>query len=125
MKKVRNNGFIIIAVVAILAFMPLAVNVLTSSTRTMLYETTTATMEAQSRNILKSATAWARFNADKFTENKKGHTILLDIAGLGAKDATCSITIISADDRGIEIEITALGSQGRRRFKRTVKQTIH
>ena len=75
MKKARNNGFIILAVIAILAFMPLAVNVLTSSTRTMLTETTTATMEAQNRNILKSAAVWARFNADKLTENKKGHTI--------------------------------------------------
>jgi phage host-nuclease inhibitor protein Gam len=125
MKKVRNNGFIIIAVVAILAFMPLAVNILTSSTRTMLTETTTATMEAQNRNILKSAAAWARFNADKLTENKKGHTILLDTAGLGAKDATCSTTIIGADDRGIEVEMTVLYSQGRRRFKRMVKHTIH
>ena len=125
MKKVRNNGFIIIAVIAILAFMPLAVNILTSSTRTMLTETTAATMEAQNRNILKSATAWARFNADKLAENKKGHTILLDTAGLGAKDATCSITIIGADDRGIEVEITVLCSQGRRRLKRTVKHTIH
>ena len=60
--------------------MPLAVNVLTSSTRTMLSETTTATMEAQNRNILKSAAAWIRFNTDKLTENKKGHTMLLDTA---------------------------------------------
>lgn len=125
MKKVKNNGFIIIAVIAILAFMPLAVNILTISTRTMLTETTAATMEAQNRNILKSAAAWIRFNADKLTENKKGHTILLDTAGLGAKDATCSITIIGADDRGIEVEITVLYSQGRRRFKRTVRHTIH
>ena len=124
MKKARNNGFIIIAVIAILAIMPLAVNVLTSSSRTMLTETTAATMEAQVRNILKSAVAWARFNTDKLIENTKGRTILLDTTGLGAKNATCSITIIGAGDRGIEIEITALGSQGRRRFKRTVKNTI-
>lgn len=114
MKRAKQNGFVLIVVVMLLSLFAMASFILTTSSVTMAYESTTAALQAQSRNLTASAIAWAEHNAKKLNQLEDGMTLRLDVSNMKAPQATCDITAIKPENGKSEIKINTRCTRGKR-----------
>ena len=118
MRRVKQNGFILIIVVFILSLVGLAMILLSSSSTIMAFGSSTAALEANCQNIMVSSMTWAEQNRERLLQLGQDATVQLDISSLGISRSACQIAVKKIEDRGLEIEITVSCIQGKRRLVR-------
>jgi len=124
MKRANNNGFIMLYVVLILSLIGLAMVLLSYSSKIMAFESSTAVLEANCRNILASSLTWAGQNRERLLRFGRDATVQLDISDLKIPRSSCGLNILKADKLNIEIEVTVSCVRGRRQLERSRKFTL-
>lgn len=124
MKRTNNKGFILLYVVMILLLIGLAIVLLSYSSKIMAFESSTADLEANCRNILTSSFAWAQQNRKRLLQLGQDAAVQLDISSLGIKRSTCRIEVKKIEDSALQIKITVSCVQGKRRLVRNAQYTI-
>ena len=124
MKRAANNGFILLYVLLILSLIGLAMVLLSYSSKIMAFESSTAALEANCRNIMASSLTWAGQNRQRLLQLGQDATVQLDISSLGISRSTCRIAVKKIEARRLRIEITVSCIRGRRRLVRNTGYTI-
>lgn len=124
MKRAANNGFILLYVVLILLLIGLAMVLLSNSSKIMAFESSTAALEANCRNILASSLTWAGQNRKRLLRLGQDATVQLDISDLKIPRSSCDLNILKADKSNIEIEVTVSCMRGRRQLERSRKFSL-
>ncbi len=124
MKRAANNGFILLYVILILSLIGLAMVLLSYSSKIMAFESSTAALEANCRNILASSLTWAGQNRARLLRLGQDATVQLDISDLKTPRSSCDLNILKADKLNIEIEVTVSCVRGRRQLNRSRKFSL-
>jgi type II secretory pathway pseudopilin PulG len=119
----RQNGFVLLAVIVLMALMGVGLAVWTVQSRDLSIHTKMQTAQAQLDNAVASAAQWANANHTTLKKTAKGQSIHLDLAGLQIPGLECQCRVIDRNSRQIKIEITAVGS-ARPRPVKTIRLTL-
>jgi len=92
MRKIQQNGFVLLLVIALLAVIGLELFVLADGSNTMLFQTDTAYLQAVESNLVWSGLAWARRNIRDENKEIFDKTIELDITNMNVRDADLIVT---------------------------------
>jgi hypothetical protein len=124
MKKIRQNGFVMLLVIAVIAVISAATYVLADGANIMLFQSDTAYLEACERNLVASGLAWAKWNIKNESKESLDKTVKLDVTDMNIRDAALSVTIGVPRDKEIEVQINTSCSRGRRTFINSDKYRI-
>ena len=105
MKKTRENGFVLILVVAMIAFIGAEMFVLTAASRVIAYQANRTYLDACERNLTASAIVWAKHNPKSKSAEEPSDTVELDTQGLNISNAGLSVTVNKTEDGDIRVEI--------------------
>ena len=111
-KRQNQNGFVLIIVIAFIALFGLMMIVLTGTSKTMMYESAAANLEATNKNITNSAMAWAKHNAPNLSIGNEPLTVQLDVSDLDIPGAACTVKFHRINNMEIKIEINAISGTG-------------
>jgi hypothetical protein len=117
--KARQNGFVMILVIVIIALIGTYMIVLASDANTFAFEADRAYLEACDYNLRASALAWARKNVDI-----PSGVVSLDTAGMNMKTATLSVTVPAAKKAKTQIEVDTSCSRAGHRLTSSKKFDI-
>ncbi len=119
--QTRQGGFALILVILLMSLFGLALFVLASTSRIMMFETTRATLEARIANLGASGRAWAQHNKEELRNHKNGHAIQLNVDDLVVQEALCTIVVdeVRADD--VSVTISTSCARGRQKLERSIK----
>ena len=123
MKRANNKGFVMLYVVMILSLIGLAMVLLSYSSKIMAFESSTAYLEASSRNLMLSGFVWANHNMGRLSQ-AGDNGIELDISGLKIPRSSCGLNILKAESSNIEIEVMVSCVHGRRQLERSRKFSL-
>ena len=98
--------------------------ILTSISKTMLFESDRAYLQAGSHNLKASALAWAQKNANTKKASGWDKTITLDITDTGIDNAALSLVMEKPENKKIQVEITTLCTRSRQKLTHTAKYQI-
>ena len=124
MTKTHQNGFVLLFVLLLLTLVGLAMTLLSSSSRIMASDSSTAKLRADCENILESCTAWIDVNSKKIKKQSKNTTMELNLNELGIPTAICNITVKNTNKNGTEIEINYSCSKGRIRMQKKLDYIV-
>jgi len=117
MKKIKQNGFVLLLVITAIALVGTASYILADGTNTMLFQSDTAYLQACERNLRASGLAWAKQNIKNRNQGSFNRTIELDTANLGIRSSSLNIFISIAQDKQAEVQINTSCSRANRTFK--------
>jgi len=124
MNQPRQNGFVLILVVMVIAAIGVEMFVLSGLTKTMLFESNTAYLEAVERNLAASGLAWAEQNVKNQSRRALNKTVELDVTSMNIDGSTLTVTVGIPADKEMEVQIKTLCSRGRRSFRQSDKYRI-
>lgn len=113
MKKMEQNGFVLVIMIMVMAVIGIEMFVLTGGSNTMLFQADTAYLQACESNLAASGLAWARKNIAKEGEKALDKTIELDINDMDIKSAALSVAISVSGKGEKEAQINTSCSQAR------------
>lgn len=123
-KKIKQDGFLLLIVIAMLPLVAMVVYMLSGSLKVMAFDTITALLEAQSRNVITSAKAWSEHNAEKLLRQESDYRIKLSIPNPPPISSTCDIIIIDVRDEVAKIEVKTVCTYGNRKLKKNIKFSL-
>jgi hypothetical protein len=124
MKKIKQNGFVLVLVIIAIALVGVASYVLAGGTNTILFQSDTAYLQACERNLRTSGLAWAKQNIKNRNQESFNRMIELDTANLGIRDSNLTIFISIARDKQAEVRINTSCSRAGHTFKRDNRYLI-
>jgi hypothetical protein len=117
--KARQNGFVMIYVIVILALIAIYMIILAGESNTFIFQADRAYLEACRENLTASGLIWAKQNV-----NTPGGLISLDTTDMNIKKAALSIAVSSGQKKTSQVEVNTSCSRGRQRLNSTRKFTI-
>jgi hypothetical protein len=117
MKKIRQNGFVLLLVITAIALVGAAICVLAGGTNTMLFQSDTVYLQACERNLRASGLAWAKQNIKNRNQGSFNRMIELDTANLGIRGSSLNVFISISQDKQAEVQINTSCSRASRTFK--------
>ncbi|HCO95500.1 MAG TPA: hypothetical protein DIU00_16390 [Phycisphaerales bacterium] len=124
MKKIRQNGFVLVIVIMAIAIMSVEMYALSDIVKTMHFQSQTAYLRACRRNLQASGLVWAKKNI----RNKSGEildkTIQLDVSKMNIRVSELDVTIRRASDNRAEVQVDTSCSRGRQTLKDTGRYRI-
>jgi hypothetical protein len=124
MKKIRQNGFVLLLVIIAIAMVGAATYVLADGSNTMLFQSDTAYLQACERNLRASGLAWAKQNIKNRNQESFNRVIELDTANLDIRDSRLNVFISTSQDKQAEVQINTSCSRARQTFKRDNRYII-
>ena len=124
MKKIRQNGFVLLLVIIAIAMVGTATYVLADGSNTMLFQSDTVYLQACERNLRASGLAWAKQNIKNRNQGSFNKMIELDTANLGIRDSSLNVFISTSQDKQAEVQINTSCSRARQTFKRDNRYII-
>jgi hypothetical protein len=124
MKKIRQNGFVLLLVIIAIAMVGTATYVLADGSNTMLFQSDTVYLQACERNLTASGLAWAKQNIKNRNQGSFNKMIELDTANLGIRDSSLNVFISISQDKQAEVRINTSCSRARQTFKRNNRYII-
>jgi len=91
MKETKTEGFVLVMVIVAIALAGMVMFVLSEGSRTMIFQTDTAYLNACRRNLVSSGLAWAKANAASAAEGEA----VLDVNDLGVREASLKVSVVS------------------------------
>jgi hypothetical protein len=119
--QTRRSGFALILVILLMSLFGVALFVLASTSRTMMFETTRATLEADSANLAASGRAWAQHNKEELRKHKNGHAIGLNVDDLVMREALCTILVDEVRAEDVSVTISTSCTRGRQKLERSIE----
>ncbi|MFC1738114.1 hypothetical protein ACFL1G_03580 [Planctomycetota bacterium] len=116
-KKKRENGFVLLLVVAMLGLIGAEMFVLTGGSNVILLQTDTVYLQACRDNLRASALAWAQMNVKNNAEENFDKTIQLDVSEMQIPRSELSVTISAPEMKKAKVEISASCSRSRQTLK--------
>jgi hypothetical protein len=117
MKKIRQNGFVLLLVITAIALVGTASYILAGGANTMLFQSDTVYLQACERNLRASGLAWAKQNIKNRNQGSFNRTIELDTANLGIRGSSLNVFISISQDKQAEVRINTSCSRASRTFK--------
>ena len=124
MKKIRQNGFVLLLVIIAIAMVGAATYVLADGSNTMLFQSDTAYLQACEQNLRASGLAWAKQNIKNRNQESFNRVIELDTANLDIRDSSLNVFISTSQDKQAEVQINTSCSRARQTFKRDNRYII-
>jgi Tfp pilus assembly protein PilX len=109
--KTRQNGFVLIFVIVVLALIGMYMMVLTGDSNTIIFQTNRVYLEACEQNLAASGLIWAKKN----TDNTKPATGVfeLDAAAMNIRGAVLNVTV-SPGTKGVsQVQVSTSCSRAR------------
>jgi uncharacterized membrane protein (Fun14 family) len=110
-EKTRQNGFVLIFVIVVLALIGMYMIVLTGDSNTIIFQTNRAYLEACKQNLTASGLIWAKKNVDN-TKPATG-VFELDAAAMNIRGVVLNVTVSPGKNRALQVRITASCSRAR------------
>lgn len=123
-KKIKQDGFLLLIVIAMLPLVAMVVYMLSANLKVMAFDTITALLQAQSRNVIASAKAWSEHNAKNLLRKESDYHIKLNAPNPPPISSTCDLTIIDVRGQLAEIEVKTVCTYGNRKLKRNIKFSL-
>lgn len=120
----RQNGFVLIIVITVIAIIGVEMFVLTDGANTMLFQSDTAYLEALERNLTVSGLAWAKQNIQNKSREILPKSIKLDVTHMNIRGSSLSVSIGTPGDKEAEVEINTSCSRGKRTTRYNGKYKI-
>ncbi|MCJ7779158.1 MAG: hypothetical protein MUP16_12710 [Sedimentisphaerales bacterium] len=124
MKKIRQNGFVLLLVIIAIALVGAATCVLAGGANIMLFQSDTVYLQARERNLMASGLAWAKQNIKNRNQGSFNKMVELDTANLGIRDSSLNVFISFSHDKQEEVQINISCSRARQTFKRDNRYII-
>ena len=121
MKKIRQNGFVLVLVITVIGLIGVEMFILTDISNSILFQTDTAYLEAYEQNLAASGLAWVRKNSGK--ENI-GKTIKLDVSDMNISRSILSIAIEEFKSEEAKVRISTSCTRGRQTLAHSDKYRI-
>jgi len=121
-KKTRQNGFIMLFVIAFLALIAIYMILLTNDSNTIIFQTNRAYLEACKQNLTASGLIWARKNIG--TKDISGNAVELDTADMNLKGAALSVAVSAVQKGKAQVKINTSCSKTRQRLTSAEKFTV-
>jgi len=118
MKRIRQNGFVLVLVIIAMAVIGLEMFVLAGGANTMLFQANNTYLRAVERDLAASGLAWAKRNIKNEGKAPFDTPIDLDVTKMDIHGATLSVTIGFPEDGKAEVQINTLCSRGRQTLRR-------
>ncbi len=115
--KRKSNGFVLMLVILAIPLVGAALFILSHGSHTMLYESNRSYLRACEANLAKSGAAWLEGNARKGIVQPTGERTL-EIEALQVPQGQLSVTILKAEDSGMQGEINTQCQKGKMIFQR-------
>jgi len=125
MKKIKQNGFVLVVVIMSIAIIAIEMAVLTGGSNAILFQTNTAYLQACRRNLVASGLAWAEKNIKNGNKQIFDKTVELDIADMNIRRASLSVTVRAPVNKKAEVQINSSVSRGRRTLRHKGKYHIN
>ena len=124
MKKLRQNGFVLILVITAMAAIGAQMFALTGVSNTMLSQSDTAYLHACERNLVASGLGWAERNIKNESREIFDRTIELDVTYMDIRGSTLAVTIGTPKNKEVVARIDTSCSRGRRTLRHKGKYRI-
>ena len=121
MEKIRQNGFVLVLVIATIGLIGAEMFILTGISNSILFQADTAYLEACEQNLAASGLAWVRKNSGKENIDK---TIKLDVSDMDISRSTLSVTIEEPKSEEAKVRISTSCTCGRQTFAHSDKYRI-
>ncbi len=120
--KTRQDGFVLVIVIVILALVEIYMIALTSDANTFLFQADHAYLKACEQNLTASGLAWAKQNIDN-TKNLAG-AFELDATAMNIRGAVIRINVYPEKEGASQVQVSISCSRARQTLKSTRKFTI-
>lgn len=124
MRKLRQNGFVLILVITAIAAIGAAMFVLGGMANTILFQSDIAYLEVVERNLVASGLAWAKRNIKNQSKETFNRTIELDITDMVLRRSTLAVIIATPTDKQVEVRIDASCGHSRHTLRHSDKYHI-
>jgi len=124
MKKIKQNGFVLLLVITAIALVGTATYVLADGSNTMLFQSDTVYLQACERNLTASGLAWAKQNIKNRNQGSFNRMIELDTANLGIRSSSLNVFISISQDKQAEVRINTSCSRAGQTLKRDNRYII-
>ena len=105
MKNLRQNGFVLVLVITVIAVVGAEMFVLTGMANTILFQSDIAYLEVVERNLVASGLAWASRNIKNQSKETFNKTIELDVTDMNIRRSTLAVIIAMPKDKQAEVQI--------------------
>jgi hypothetical protein len=123
-RKTRQNGFVMLIVIAALSLIGFEMFILARSSNTVVFQTNSAYVESCEQNLVASGLAWAKMNIESENQTSLNKTIELSLAGMNIQRAALSVFVQRAENKPAEVQITSSCSRGRQTLRHKKKYLI-
>ena len=124
MKKVKQNGFVLIIVIGAMTLILIEMSILTHISNLILIQSQAAHLEACEHNLTESGLAWAKLNIENGNIENFNETIELKAGEMGIKRASLSVVVGKPANKQAEIQINTSCSRGRQNLRHREKYKI-
>ena len=124
MKNLRQNGFVLVLVITVIAVVGAEMFVLTGMANTILFQSDIAYLEVVERNLVASGLAWASRNIKNQSKETFNRTIELDVTDMDIRRSTLAVIIAMPKDKQAEVQIDTSCGRGRHTLRHSNKYHI-
>ncbi len=124
MKKLRQNGFVLVLVITVIAVVGAEMFVLGGMANTILFQSNIAYLEAVERNLVASGLAWTSRNIKNESKETFNKTIELDVTDMDIRRSTLAVIIAMPRDKEAEVQIDASCGHSRHTLRHSDKYHI-
>jgi hypothetical protein len=121
----KHNGFVLMFVITTLVLMGAMLAVLGNMSRTFVFETNQAYLEACSRNLSASGLAWAKHAMNNKSSTLSGGRIPLDVNDMKMPHATLSLDIAPPTNGKSQVAVHTSVSRGHQRTHKKIVFNLH
>jgi Tfp pilus assembly protein PilX len=120
--KTKQNGFVLVFVIFVLALVGMYMIVLAHDSNTLLFQTDRAYLEACEQNLTASGLAWAKKNIDNIKTS--ADVFELDAAAMHIRGAVIRVSVSPRKKGAPQIQVNTSCSQARQTLTSARKFTI-
>ena len=102
----KNNGFVLVLVIAIMAMLTASLALATMATNRISYATNREYMQACNRNLLASGTAWVRHNGARLAQEHQSREFPLNTDRMAAPGGQITVAVTEIKD-GVRVELNS------------------
>lgn len=113
MKNRKNKGFILVLIAVLVALTGIIMAFLTSTSKTMLFQSNKNYLQACERNMIASALAWSEINIQKESGETSGKTVELDVTEMDIRGSSLTVNLSSPAQTSPQVRISTSCSFGR------------
>jgi len=124
MKKIKQNGFVLVIVIMVIAIVGLEMFVLAGGSNTMLFQANNAYLQAVERNLVASGLAWAKRNVRDESKEMFDKTIDLDVTNMNIRNANLSVVIGVPSGKEIQVQLITSCSKSRQTLRSGDEYTV-